>query len=168
MKILVAGMGNELRGDDAFGVAVAKILASRDMGTEVTVREYGIGGIHMVQDLMTGYDALLIIDAVRRGSKAGTIHLLEPEVPTLDAMPLHIKRDYLADMHWAEPARAMVLAKALGVLPPRVLVLGCQPEDVEELTMNLTERVSNSIPRALLVLEEALARLRAPLPQTVG
>lgn len=163
-------MGNELRGDDAFGVAMAKILADRDMGAEVTVKEYGIGGIHMVQDLMTGYDALLIIDAVRRGSEAGTIHLLEPEVPTLDSMPLHIKRDYLADMHWAEPARAMVLAKALGVLPPRVLVLGCQPEDVDELTLNLTDRVTDALPRALHVLDQALAMLRGPvaLPQSVG
>ncbi|GAC1329829.1 MAG: HyaD/HybD family hydrogenase maturation endopeptidase [Candidatus Dormibacteria bacterium] len=163
-------MGNELRGDDAFGVAMAKILADRDMGDEVTVKEYGIGGIHMVQDLMTGYDALLVIDAVRRGSEAGTIHLLEPEVPDLDDMPLHRKRDYLADMHWAEPARAMVLAKALGVLPARVLVLGCQPQDVEELTLTLTHRVNEALPRALQVLDQALARLRSPvpLPQGVG
>ena len=57
MRVLVAGMGNELRGDDGFGVAVTHLLEGRDLGAEVTVREFGIGGIHLVQELLTKYDA---------------------------------------------------------------------------------------------------------------
>lgn len=155
----MAGMGNELRGDDGFGVAMAHLLQDRDLGAEVTVKEIGIGGINLVQELMAGYDALLVIDAVQRGSAPGTIHLLEPSVADLKDLPLEERRDFLADLHWADPGRAMMLAKALGVLPPRVLILGCQPQDLEDLTMVLSPAVSGALPEALSVLEQALARL---------
>ena len=157
--MLVAGMGNELRGDDGFGVAMARLLAERDLGAEVTVREFGIGGVHLVQELLVGYDALLIVDAVHRSSEPGTIHLLEPEVPDLASLPDQVKRDFLADMHWADPNRALILAKALGALPPRVLILGCEPHELDDLSLVLTPAVSSSLPRALEAIEGALARL---------
>lgn len=159
MKVLIAGMGNELRGDDGFGVAVARLLAERDLGAEITVREFGIGGVHLVQELLAGYDALLIVDAVHRSSEPGTIHLLEPEVPDLAGLPDAVKRDFLADMHWADPSRAMILAKALGALPSRVLILGCEPHDLDDLSLVLTPAVSGSLPRALEAIDGALARL---------
>ena len=159
MKVLIAGMGNELRGDDGFGVAVARLLAERDLGAEVTVREFGIGGVHLVQELLAGYDALLIVDAVHRSSEPGTIHVLEPEVPDLAGLPDEVKRDFLADMHWADPSRAMILAKALGALPSRVLILGCEPHDLDDLSLVLTPAVSGSLPRALEAIDGALARL---------
>lgn len=161
MRVLVAGMGNELRGDDGFGVAVTHLLEGRDLGAEVTVREFGIGGIHLVQELLTKYDALLIVDAVRRDSVPGTLHLLEPTVVDIADLPDEIRRDFLADLHWADPGRVLILAKALGVLPPRVLILGCQPQDVEDLTLVLTPAVEKSLPRAMLAIDEALARLTA-------
>ena len=154
-------MGNELRGDDGFGVAVMHLLAGRDLGADVTVREFGMAGIHLVQELLTGYDALLIVDAVRRDSTPGTLHLLEPEVADIAELPDDVRRDFLADVHWADPGRVLIFAKALGVLPPRVLILGCQPEDVEDLTMALTPAVAASLPRALAAIDDALGRLTA-------
>lgn len=161
MRVLVAGMGNELRGDDGFGVAVMHLLADRDLGADVTVREFGMAGIHLVQELLTRYDALLIVDAVRRGSKPGTLHLLEPEVVDIAELPDEVRRDFLADLHWADPGRVLILAKALGILPPRVLILGCQPEDVEDLSLVLTPAVEDTLPRALVAIDEALVRLTA-------
>ena len=154
-------MGNELRGDDGFGVAVMRLLADRDLGADVTVKEFGMAGIHLVQELLTRYDALLIVDAVRRGSAPGTLHLLEPEVVDIAELPDDVRRDFLADIHWADPGRVLIFAKALGVLPARVLILGCQPEDVEDLTMALTPAVASSLPRALAAIDDALVRLTA-------
>lgn len=161
MRVLVAGMGNELRGDDGFGVAVTHLLAGRDLGADVTVREFGIGGIHLVQELLTRYDALLIVDAVRQGSAPGTLHLLEPAVVDIADLPDNVRRDFLADVHWADPGRVLILAKALGVLPSRVLILGCQPQDMEDLSLALTPAVQESLPRAMVAIDEALARLTA-------
>lgn len=161
MRVLVAGMGNELRGDDGFGVAVTHLLSGKDLGVDVTVREFGIGGIHLVQELLSRYDALLIVDAVRRETAPGTLHLLEPTVVDIADLPDEVRRDFLADLHWADPGRVLIMAKALGVLPDRVLILGCQPQDVDEMSWDLTPVVERSLPRALLAIDEALARLTA-------
>lgn len=159
MKVLIAGMGNRLRGDDGFGVAVAGLLEGRDLGADVTVREYGIGGVHLVQELLNGYDALLLVDAVDRGSKPGTVHTLEPEVAGLADLAPAERRDFLADVHWADPGRALMLAKALNALPPRVLIVGCQPGDIDELSMVLSPAVEGALPAALAAVDAALARL---------
>ena len=166
MRVLVAGMGNQLRGDDGFGVALARLLGERDHdpgkdGAEVTVREFGIAGIHLVQELLSGYDALLVIDAVQRGSQPGTVHLLEPEVRDLAGLSDSERRDFLADVHWADPGRALILARALGVLPARVLILGCQPEALEELSLVLSPAVESALPEAMRAIDAALARLTA-------
>lgn len=157
----MAGMGNELRGDDGFGVALARLLEARDLGADVTVREFGIAGVHLVQELLSGYDALLLIDAVERGSEPGTVHLLEPEVRGLETLTPADRRDFLADVHWADPGRALMLAKALGVLPERVLILGCQPELLDDLSLVLSPAVQSAVPRALAAIDEALGRLTA-------
>lgn len=161
MRVLVAGMGNELRGDDGFGVAMARLLADRELGAEVTVREFGIAGIHLVQELLSGYDALLLIDAVQRGSAPGTVHILEPEVRSLDELSTSERLDFLADVHWADPGRALMLAKALGVLPGRVLILGCQPQELDDLSLVLSPAVESALPRAAMAIESALERLTA-------
>ena len=50
LKILIAGVGNELRQDDAFGVLLAKkLLEEAQFPDSVTVMEIGSAGIHLVQ-----------------------------------------------------------------------------------------------------------------------
>ncbi len=67
MKILVAGMGNVLRGDDGFGIRVVEELTKNfNLSEGVDVYEAGIGGIALVQELMNGYDALIVVDAVEK------------------------------------------------------------------------------------------------------
>lgn len=74
LKILIAGVGNVLRGDDGFGVAVAQALAPAPP-VGVTVFEAGIAGISLVQELMDSYDVLIIVDAIDRGGAPGTVYL---------------------------------------------------------------------------------------------
>lgn len=50
----------------------------------VTLIDAGTGGIAIVQELLDGYEALIVIDAVRRGGEPGTLYLLEPEIDNLD------------------------------------------------------------------------------------
>ena len=79
MKILVAGMGNVLRGDDGFGVKVVEELSVNHIfPEEIDLYEAGIGGIGFVQELMKGYDALIIVDAIDKGAAAGTLFVVEP------------------------------------------------------------------------------------------
>src|SRR5262245_9087395 len=99
-SILIAGVGNVLHGDDGFGVELATRLAKRSWPAGVKVIETGIGGMTLVQELMLGYDALLLLDAHASGGLPGTVRLLEPSLPDLSALDPHALRDYFADTHF--------------------------------------------------------------------
>jgi len=159
-RMLVAGMGNVLRQDDGFGVEVARRLMERPaLPVAVKVVEVGIGGIHLVQELMDGYDALVVIDAVERGSAPGTVHLLEAEVADLALWSESERGDFLADMHYTTPSKALILARALGVLPPRVFILGCQPGEAEAPGIGLTAPVERAADEAIRTLHELVGHL---------
>jgi len=147
-RVLIAGVGNLLRGDDGFGVEVARRLLvdpPRLVGATTTVIETGIGGMHLVQELMSGYDALIILDAVERAAAPGTLFLLEPERTDTASWSAETRRDFFADTHYAEPSHALALAGAIGVLPPRVLIVGCQVATVDDLLQGLTPAVARAV-----------------------
>lgn len=127
MNVIVAGVGNLLRGDDAFGVLVAQHLADRAVPDGVRVLDIGIGGIHLVQELMAPVDVLVVVDAVELDRPPGTLIVIRPAVTDVTAMRLGQRHDELADMHYATPERAFMLARGLGVLPPVTWLVGCQP-----------------------------------------
>lgn len=145
MRILIAGVGNVLRADDAFGVEVANRLADIVLPDGVTVVETGIGGMALVQELQSGYDALVVIDAVDRGRPPGHVMLIQPEVVDVNTLSWSDKHDLLADMHLATPERAMMLARALGVLPPNLLMVGCQPEDPQSIGTGMSAPVTAAV-----------------------
>jgi len=126
MDILVAGVGNLLRGDDGFGVLVAQQLDEKPPPVGVRVLDIGIGGIHLVQELLTPVDVLVVVDAIELGRPTGTVLVIRPQIMDVTAMPLHERHDELADMHYATPERAFMLARGLGVLPPVTWLVGCQ------------------------------------------
>jgi hydrogenase maturation protease len=144
-RVLVAGVGNLLRRDDGFGIVVANRLAERtDLPPGVRVFESGIGGVGLVQELMDGYDALVVVDAVRRGGRPGTLYVLEPAVPDIRAWTPERRHAFLADLHQVEPSRALGLAAALGVLPPRIHIVGCEPAELDEAAIGLTPAVERA------------------------
>lgn len=157
MKILVAGVGNVLRGDDGFGVAVAQKLESRTHGKNVTIMEAGIAGISLVQELMDGYEMLIVADAVNRDGVPGTIYLIEPDVPDHDEKASNALHQSLADAHYSDPAKVFLLAKALGVLPPQVFLIGCQPAAYDELGAELSPAVMQAVQLAVERIEFLIA-----------
>lgn len=146
MRILIACVGNVLRRDDGFGQAVAARLEG--LPSEVTVVETGIGGIDLLQELMVGYDGLLVVDAVDRGAEPGTIFVIRPEVDTAEA--------HVPDVHLANPQRVLSMAKALDCLPSRVRIVGCQPGDVDGLGKPLTPAVERAVEVAVASLREVV------------
>ena len=158
MKVLAAGVGNELKGDDAFGVHAARALAGDPRRPETCiVMETGIGGIHLVQELMRGYNALILFDAFDRGGAPGDLWLLEPDLPRAEDMDDRSRRDFFADVHYATPVRALTLAHAVGALPPLVRIVGCQPADPDSFEIGMCAEVREAIPKAV---EMALGVMR--------
>jgi hydrogenase maturation protease len=151
-RVLVAGVGNLLRRDDGFGPVVADRLAAEELPPGVKVIETGIGGVALVQELMDRYDAVLVLDAARRGERPGTLSLLEPELPDLHAWTPEARHAFLANLHEVEPSGALTLAAALGVLPPVVRLLVCEPADCDEAEIGLTPVIEHA---ATLAVERA-------------
>jgi len=150
-KILIAGVGNELRQDDAFGIEFVRAWErSMPKSEHINTMEVGIAGIHLVQELHTGYDTLVLVDAVDYKRKPGTISIEEVEkLSDIEKMPLDQKREFLADMHYTNPTRAMMLAKALNVLPEKVYILGCQSAKHDDFDIGMSDEVTAAIPIAI-------------------
>ncbi len=156
MRILVAGVGNILNGDDGFGVEVLRALENWPLPEGVELTETGIGGIALVQDLMRGFDACIIVDAVDHGRPPGTVMVIEPHVLDVHEMTADKRHDQLADMHLATPSRALMVAQGLGCLPERRVIVGCQPEEIETLVIGLTATVAAAIPFAITEIERCI------------
>ena len=129
-RVLVAGVGNIFLGDDGFGVAVASRMAGETFPEGVKVGDFGIRSVHLAYELLDGYDSLVLIDALSRGDRPGTLTVLEPE---LDDHPLGEAAGLGAmDAHTMHPEAVLNMLSALGGHLRRVVVVGCEPALVEE------------------------------------
>lgn len=149
MKTLIAGFGSELRGDDGFGAAVLRRLADRgglDHDTELL--DVGTGGIRLAQQLLDAYQRLIVVDAMTGDKPPGALYIrrVESVAPASDI-----------DLHLAVPGRALSVAQALGALPPEVYLVGCQPLEVEAVSLSLSQPVEAAVDRAVDAIHELLS-----------
>ncbi|MGQ0571870.1 MAG: hydrogenase maturation protease [Armatimonadota bacterium] len=148
-RVLVAGMGNLLHGDDGFGIEVVRRLHERaDLPPGVRVIDVGIGGIPLVQELLDGYELLIIVDAVRRGKPPGTVVTLRPELPETRDLPAEEIGAMVGDPHTTTPSRVLLLARALGALPGEIVIVGCEPLKYEEMSLTLSAPVAAAVDEA--------------------
>src|SRR5262245_26864070 len=143
VKTLIVGFGNVLLGDDGFGVEVIKRLAVKALPPGVETMDVGIGGMHLVLKLLGGFEGVIVVDAGSRGQPPGTLYVFTP-----GAADLGVHGRQRIDPHCAEPARSMQLARALGFLPEKVTVLGCEPESCH-LGISLSLAVDAAVDRAV-------------------
>ena len=155
VRVLVAGIGNIFMGDDAFGVEVARRLAELDWPAGVDVADFGIRGMDLMYALGEGYDAAVFVDAVPRGEPAGTLSIIEPEVEGGEAT---------LDAHGMDPVKVLALARQIGSVPERILIVGCEPAvrmtgDEEELVGELSEPVRAAVPAAVEMVKSLVKNL---------
>jgi len=148
-RILVAGVGNVFLRDDAFGVEVVRLLAERPQPPGVQIRDYGIRGVHLVYELLNGYDLFVLVDAAPRGEAPGTVTVLEVDLPRADAQPV-------IDAHSLTPDAIFGLLSSLGGHPGRSLVVACEPAEVDA-GMGLSDPVRAALPHGVRAVEEILA-----------
>lgn len=162
-RILIACVGNVLRHDDGFGVAVARALECAPLPEGVDLIETGIGGMSVVQQLMDGYDALIVVDVVDRGAPPGTIWVLEPDVPAPNSIARDEWRVLFQNLHLAEPYRIFLMAKSLGALPSLIKLVGCQPQDIDTMDEHLSRPVARAVPIAADRVRQVATNLLVPV-----
>ena len=157
-RILVAGIGNIFLGDDGFGVELAQQLLRREWPAGVCVRDFGIRGFDLAYAIMDGYDTTLMLDALSRGDRPGTLYVLEADLNApdgLDGAPL--------ETHGMDPVQVLHLVKTLGGQAGRVLVVGCEPETFgpeNEGQMGLSEPVQAAIAEAVQLVGALVEKVR--------
>ncbi len=157
--VLVAGIGNLFLGDDGFGPEVVRRLDPEGLGPGVRVVDYGIRGMHLAYDLLDGWDALVLVDAVPDRGSPGEIVVLELGAQDVPAPRL--------DAHAMDPRTVFASLDALGgALPPTVLV-GCQVADVAEgigLSGPVAAAVDHAVEQVLRIVSATVAGHDADRP----
>ena len=157
-QILVAGVGNSWMQDDGFGGEVVRVLKERGEQPGVTIEDFGTGGLDLAYEVMRGYDALVLLDVTRGGGAPGTLYVLEPEEAEIAA---GIEDGEMIDPHAMDPQTVLRFVRAVSGWPGSVVVIACEPAEVEEPGMGLTPEVAAAVPRAVDLALETLDGLRA-------
>jgi hydrogenase maturation protease len=119
----VIGIGNEDRGDDAAGLLSARVVRGRRL-PGVTVHEMRPEP-HALMEAWQGAVGVHIIDACARVARVGKIHRFEAH---RDPLPEPFGA---MSSHGLGLGTTLELARALGVLPPRVVVFAIEASGFE-------------------------------------
>jgi len=160
-QILVAAVGNLFLRDDGFGAEVVKRMQARVTPDGVSVLDFGTGGLDLAYEVMRGYDALVLVDTSRQGGEPGTLYVMEPDE---DDFGGPIEDGESLDPHGMDPQTVLRFVKAVGGWPGKVVVVACEPQDVDDLGIGLTPVVAAAVDRAVALVDETVAELQAAAP----
>jgi hydrogenase maturation protease len=151
-QVLVAGIGNIFLGDDGFGSEVVRHLQAADqpLPADVRVVDYGIRGVHLCYDLLDGYAALILLDALPTGGRAGEVAVLFVGAEDL------LSSDAGYDPHGMNPVAVLAGLPALGGTLPPTYVVGAQPMELGE-GIGLSEPLRRAVPVAAAAVRELVA-----------
>lgn len=117
-RVLVIGVGSVYRSDDGIGIFVAQQLRTQ-VPSGVTILEQSGEGTALLES-WNGFDAVIVVDAVRSEASPGTIYRLEANT---DPIP---KGFFHYSTHTFSVAEGIQLARALELLPVRLIVYGIE------------------------------------------
>lgn len=150
--IVVLGIGNLLWADEGFGVRCIEALQQRwEFAPSVQLIDGGTQGLYLVQHVQQAR-RLIIFDAVDYGLAPGTLKLVED-----DEVPRFLGAKKMS-LHQTGFQEVLSLAMLTERYPERVLLIGCQPEELEDYGGSLRPAVRQALEDALA---HAVATLRA-------
>jgi hydrogenase maturation protease len=117
---VVIGLGNRMRGDDAIGPVVARLLAEREVEAAVAEHETEPTGLI---ELWDGAPLAVVVDATAPAGRPGRIERREVGE---EGLPPDGRR--AASTHALDLAATIELGRSLGRLPDRLVVYGIEAE----------------------------------------
>ncbi len=150
--VLVLCLGNAIRKDDAVALRVADAL-ERAPEEGATVRRSAASGLYLL-DEMEGFDRVVVVDAVRTGTRAPGAVLSFP----------------LEDLHAPEGPSphsiglpsALARARAAGApVPSQFHVVAVEVVEMETIGEGLTREVADAVAPATAAVREAVRALAA-------
>ena len=150
--VLIIGIGNIFRGDDAAGLAAAGLLRERRLpGVKILEMD---GDITAIAADWQGAQRVVVIDAVTSKAPAGTIFRFAAH-----EKPLPQKMFATCwSCHVFGVAQQIEMARALNQLPPCLIVYGIEGQDFT-LGSGLSREVQQALPRLVEQIQEDLTGL---------
>lgn len=155
-QLLILGIGNILWADEGFGVRCVEAMnAAYQFGDDVSLMDGGTQGLYLLPYLEDAR-RLIVFDAVDYGLKPG-----EMVVATNDEVPrfMGIKKMSLHQTGFQEVIACAALG---GRLPESMVLIGVQPEQLDDFGGSLRETVKAQIPFALHTALEWMERWGIP------
>jgi hydrogenase maturation protease len=155
-EVLVLGIGNLLWADEGFGVRCVEALAREyALPPSVRVMDGGTQGLYLLPYVQQA-QRLIVFDAVDYGLAAGTVKLVEDdEVPRF----MGAKKMSLHQTGFQEVIAAAVLT---GKCPERMLLIGVQPEELDDYGGSLRAVVKARVPECVAAAIKRLAEWGYP------
>jgi hydrogenase maturation protease len=146
-RVLIIGVGNQYRSDDAAGLVAAEMLNAKEhVGVEV-IKQSGEGA--SLIECWKNADSVVLIDAVHSGAEPGTIF-------RIDVHQQPLQREYFHhSTHSFGVAEAVELARAMNQLPKQFVIFGIEGKnyfagtelswEVNQATKKIVDRVIQEI-----------------------
>jgi hydrogenase maturation protease len=144
-KILLIGIGNKFRQDDAVGLIIAEKFRNQ-LPPEIQIIEAsgeGVALMELWQDATTVY----LFDAVFSGTEVGKIHRIDAQIETVPA------KFFNYSTHAFSVAEAVELARTLNQLPSKLIIYGVEGKNFAHgigLTPEV-ERATEEVVKQVLV-----------------
>jgi len=101
--------------------------------------------------------ALVLVDVSRQGGDPGTLYVMEVDPDSIEG---GIDDGAQIDPHGMDPETVLRFVKATGGWPGRVVVIACEPEQVEEVALGLSPSVAAAVDGAVDLVAETVEELR--------
>lgn len=141
--VVIVGIGDPRRRDDAVGLFIARELSARPLPENVTLEEARTEGFDLMAAL-SGARRAIILAAVKTGDEPGSIQVLAPEDAEATA-------DYLSSPGGMTLIDTLELASLGG--GPEVLIVGVEPAEIVP-GQTLSRAVAASVEEAARVVLE--------------
>jgi len=138
-KILVLGVGNYLMGDEGVGVHTIYEMEEKVIPDYIDVLDGGTGGFFLMSYFDT-YPRVIFIDACMDGHEEGHIKVIRPKFASDFPKALSVHDVGLKDM-----IEVLYLQDKI----PDIHLITVSIEKIDPMTMDLSEKVQESIPRVI-------------------
>lgn len=151
-RVLILGIGNVLWADEGFGVrCVEAMAATHALPDGVRLLDGGTQGLYLLP-FLEDCDRLLVFDAIDYGLPPGTMRLIEG-----DAVPAFMGAKKMS-LHQTGFQDVIATARLLGRCPAELVLIGCQPVELDDYGGGLRPAVAAQIPVALEMAADVLQR----------
>ncbi len=143
MRDLLVGIGKALRGDDAVGLVFLERYPER-----AGLERFCVGDDPLsLLEVMTEVRRAVLVDAVKSGSPAGTIHRFDLSQPP-------VSQSVRFSTHTLDPLQVLELGRRLGrSLPEQCTLFGVEIQDVT-LGRGLSAEVERALPELTRLVDQ--------------